>query len=189
MKYVLFIHIMPRKGEDLFWYMGKMDNYKIKKLFVNFVTGSLSFIAGILLMDNKMQKKIDEEKKMNGKNVCIMKMLNQWIRNKNEGKSIAEYLLVNGYKRVAIYGMGFVGENLFEELRHTGIEVKYAIDNNADNLAYGNLNIIKPDKNMKHIDVIIVTAIYYYDEIEETLRTITDDSVISLEEIIYNLKG
>ena len=116
-----------------------------------------------------------------------MQMLNRWIRNKNEGKNIAEYLLANGYEQVAIYGLGFVGESLYDELKHTDVEVKYAIDNNADNLVYENLTIIKPTKNMEHVDVIIVTAVYFYDDIEDMLRTITGDKVISLEDIVYDL--
>jgi hypothetical protein len=79
----------------------------MQNLIANLIIGSLGFTIGASIVDNKMQKKLAEEKKVNLKNVCIMQMLNRWIRNNNEGKNIAEYLLANGYKQVAIYGLSF----------------------------------------------------------------------------------
>lgn len=33
------------------------------------------------------------------------------------------------YKKVAIYGMSYVGENLIEEIKETNVEAVYGIDN------------------------------------------------------------
>lgn len=43
-----------------------------------------------------------------------------------------DYFLRNGYKKITIYGMRYVGETLLDELKNSEINVVYGIDKNAD---------------------------------------------------------
>ena len=110
----------------------------------------------------------------------------QWLRIRQEGKSLVEYFEKNNFKTVAIYGMKELGERLYDELENSGIEVRYIIDRNADSI-YADVDVVTPDDELEPVDVIVVTAIYYFDEIEDMLSEKVDYPVISLEDILYEV--
>ena len=64
--------------------------------------------------------------------------------------------------------------------------MRYAIDKNAD-MIYANVDVVTPDDELEPVDVIVVTAIYYFDEIEEDLSEKVDCPIISLEDILYEI--
>ena len=55
-------------------------------------------------------------------------LLDWWLELQEQGKDIAKYLIVNGYKTVAIYGLGRIGRHLLTVLNKHSVKVKYAID-------------------------------------------------------------
>lgn len=110
----------------------------------------------------------------------------QWLRIRQEGKTLVEYFEKQGYKTVAIYGLKELGERLYDELQGSGITVKYVIDKNADSI-YADVDVVTPDDELEPVDVIVVTAIYYFDEIEEMLSAKVDYPIVSLEDILYEV--
>lgn len=122
------------------------------------------------------------------KNDSIIKMFNQWLIIKQEDKQIAEYFKENHYKKIAIYGMGYAGERLLGELKGTGIEVAYAVDQNTDRMLEETILISKEEiPKQSEVDAIVVTAITFFDDIEEEICDMVDCPVISLQDIIYEL--
>lgn len=114
-------------------------------------------------------------------------MLNQWLILKQEGKNLSEYFVTNGYKTIAIYGMGEMGNRLYDELKGSGITVKYAIDKNAAS-TYSELDVIDPDvAEFEAVDAIVVTATFAFDEIEEMLSEKVDFPIVSLEDVVYEV--
>ena len=69
------------------------------------------------------------------KNDSIIKMFNQWLIIKQEGKSVDAYFKENNYKKIAIYGMGYAGRRLLDDLKGTGIEVVYTVDRKMNNVS------------------------------------------------------
>ncbi len=100
--------------------------------------------------------------------MALFMLMNRWVKVKQENKSIAEYLLKMGIKNIAIYGMSYVGEALLNELVDSEVNVKYAIDKKADEM-YSDIELLSPDDKLKEVDAVIVTAITFYEEIEEML--------------------
>ena len=123
---------------------------------------------------------------MSDKHLGLFLLMNQWVQVKQEGKNLSSYFENNGYKRIAIYGMSYVGETLLEELKNTKTEVKYSIDKNA-NALYADINIVSPDGELEEVDAIVVTSIFYMDEIEEMLSKKVSYPIISLEDILYEV--
>ncbi len=122
------------------------------------------------------------------KNEAILKMFNQWLIAKQEGRPLADYFRENGYQKIAIYGMSYAGERLLDDLKGTGIEVAYAVDQKADRIFAETKLVTKegiPER--EPVDAVVVTAIYWCDEIEEELGGLVDCPVISLEDILYGL--
>lgn len=88
---------------------------------------------------------------------------------RQEGKTLVEYFEKQNYKNIAIYGMKELGECLYDELQGVGITVCYIIDKNA-NAIYSEVDVVLLESDLEPVDVIAVTAIYYFNEIEEILR-------------------
>lgn len=135
------------------------------------------------------QASVKKIKKMNegGAKVHELYMaFDQWLQIRQEGKTLVEYFTKNGYKTVAVYGMKELGERLIDELKGSGVTVSYAIDKNADCI-YAEVDVVTPDEELAEVDVIVVTAITYFDEIEEMLCEKVDCPIISLEDILYEI--
>lgn len=117
----------------------------------------------------------------------VLKLMNQWIRLKQRGKNLAEYLTHRNYREIAIYGMGEVGESLISELHNSDIVVKYAIDINKD-MIFSPIKIYGIEDEYESVDVLIVTAVYFFKEIKRTMNEKIKCPIISLEEIVYEMK-
>lgn len=128
---------------------------------------------------NQKSEKVDKFKN-------YYNMLNQWLMLKQEGKSLEKWFIENEYKTVAIYGMGEMGNRLYDELKNTSVEVKYGIDKNAGS-TYSDLEVRSLDDCLEEVDVVIVTAIFAFDEIEEEIGDIILSPIISLEDVVYEV--
>lgn len=151
---------------------------------ISTIIGAITGALGQGLVKNKI---IDEKNKKVDKFKAYYNMLNQWLQLKQEGKSLEEYFATNNIHTIAIYGMGEMGNRLYEELKNTNIEVRYAIDKNADS-TYSEINVIDLESgDLDEVDAIVVTAIFAYDEIEEKINNVVNYSVVNLEDIVYSV--
>lgn len=130
--------------------------------------------------------KIKETGKMSEKHLALFLMMNQWVKVKQEGKNLVTYFEKEGYHRIAIYGMSYAGETLLDELKGTSIEVAYGIDKKSDSL-YADIDIVSMDDVLEEVDVVVVTAISFFDEIEEKLSEKVSCPIISLEDVLYEV--
>lgn len=126
---------------------------------------------------DKKQGKVDKFK-------SYYNMLNQWLIIKQEGGSLQDYFEKNNYNRIAIYGMGEMGNRLYDELKNSNITLAYAIDKDADSI-YADLKVVSKEDELQEVDVIVVTATFAFDEIKEELEKKTNIPIISLEDIVY----
>ncbi len=158
----------------------------MKKLFL--ITASvLSGIAlGMAVMSRAVSKQLKEKQEMSDKHLTLFLLMIQWIRLKQEGKNIASYLKSKGYKKIAVYGMSYVGQALINELSGTEIEVAYGIDKNADTI-YSSVDVVSMESDLKKVDAVIVTAVTFFDDIEEKLSARLECPVVSLENILYEV--
>lgn len=143
-------------------------------------------VAGGIAVRQESTKKISQMREDGAKVHELYMASNQWLQLRQEGKSLAEYFKRNNYKTIAVYGMKDLGQRLCDELKGSGVTVAYAIDKNADSI-YADMDIVTPDEELAPVDVIVVTAITYFDEIEENLAAKVDYPIISLEDILYEM--
>ena len=94
--------------------------------------------------------------------------MNRWVKVKQENKVNSRISSKNGYKKYCNLWMSYVGEALLNELVDSEVNVKYAIDKKADEM-YSDIELLSPDDKLKEVDAVIVTAITFYEEIEEML--------------------
>jgi len=141
-------------------------------------------VAGVMSQTETKQK--EYYKKLSDKHLKLYLLMNEWVKVKQNNKLVEQYLEKEGYKKIAIYGMNFVGETLLRELEGTNITVVYGIDKNAANL-FADIDLITPEEEFEPVDAIIVTPITFFNEIERELSTKVDCPIISIEDIIYDL--
>ena len=150
----------------------------------------LSALSGAAIGAGVMGKTMFEEKEKikakSDKHLALFLMMNQWVKVKQKGKNLSEYFEKNGYKKIAIYGMSYAGETLVDELKDTGITVAYGIDKNSY-IIYGDVDIVSMDDELESVDAVVVTAITFFDEIEEKLSVKVDCPIVSLEDILYEV--
>lgn len=132
--------------------------------------------------NQQVEKKAEKVDKFKG----YYSMLNQWLILKQEGKCLCEYFKANDYKTVSIYGMGEMGNRLYDELKNSDIEVKYAVDQNAAS-TYSELDVIDKEDDFEKVDVMVVTATFAFDEIEDELSAKVDFPIVSLEDVVYEI--
>ncbi len=113
-------------------------------------------------------------------------LLNRWMLLKDRGKSFDAFFQENGYKKIAIYGIGHFGKHLFSELKNSNIEIVYFIDNRVK---YWNTNIpiITSTDAFDEVDAIIVTPIEEFINIKNELGKKVTYPIISLEEVLWEI--
>lgn len=161
----------------------------MKKSIISVLSAVTGAVAGAAIGAGTVGKitgeSLEKMQQMSNKHLALFLMMNQWVQVKQEGKNLSDYFEKKGYKKIAIYGMSYVGETLLNELKGSEIEVVYAIDKNSNQIS-ADVSIVSVDDYLEEVDAIVVTAISFFDEIEETLSTKLHCPILSLEDIIYD---
>lgn len=156
---------------------------KVLKTMVSTIVGAVAGAIAVFKVQEGFLVKKDE--KIN-KFKAYYNVLNQWLIVKQNGKNLYQYFEKNSYKTVAIYGMGELGNRLYDELKDTDIEVKYVVDQNADT-TYSEVEVLGKEDALEEVDVMVVTAIFAYDKIERDMRKKISAPIISLNDVVYDL--
>ena len=154
-----------------------------KRFFIGTALGVPLGFWGKMVLDSKILK-INDKKTDKFKKYYIL--LDQWLSMKQTKTDITGYFKENGYEKIAIYGMGELGNRLYDELKDTDIYVAYGIDKN-NKTSYPGLKIYSLEDDFENADVIVVTAIFAYSIIKKELAEKTNIPVISLEDVIYGI--
>lgn len=159
----------------------------MKKGGVAVLSTLVGAVAGAVGTNYLAEKKVEQKAAKVDKFKSYYNMLNQWLSLKQEGKSLEKYFVDNGYKTIAIYGMGEMGNRLYDELKDSKeVTIKYAVDQNAAS-AFSELEVMDIEDELEAVDAIVVTAIFAFDEIEEQLSQKIDFQIVSLEDVVYEI--
>lgn len=112
--------------------------------------------------------------------------LKKWFGAKQKGICISDFFTYNAYKKIAIYGMSDLGIYLYQELAETEVEVSYGIDRRADKLDV-EIPVFTVEEELPVVDAVVVTAVYFFDQIEELLKNKVGCPVLSLEDILQSI--
>ena len=136
--------------------------------------------------ENFLHKEFLEREKNVQKYRQFYKLLLCWIKKIQNQKSIIEYLQKQNLNKITVYGYGDVGKLLYNELINTNIVVTEILDK-RDIRTENNLVIKKPQDGNRDVDAIIVTAIYYFDEIKKELCQLGYKNIISLQKLVEEM--
>lgn len=148
------------------------------------LTALVGYVGGVIGTKLTKEKWKAQVKQGSNKYWQSYLMMDRWVRIKQEGKSLANYFYEKGYKSIAIYGMNHSGITLLDELSASEIEVKYGIDANADQI-YSDIPVVKLTDQLDEVDAVIVTPIYYFDEIEKDVSEKMLCPIIPLDDVVF----
>lgn len=114
-------------------------------------------------------------------------VLKEWFKLNKQGKTLVGYFESNAYKNIAVYGMTELGQFLVSELSLSSVYVKYGIDRRAEELN-AEVPILTMEDELPMVDVVVVSAVFYFDEIASELQNKIECPVISLEDVLYSME-
>jgi predicted dinucleotide-utilizing enzyme len=116
------------------------------------------------------------------------KLLNKWMKLKEDEIYIADFLTSKQIFNIGVYGYGVMGKHLIRELNLKQYSVVWVMDQKAQGDMYCK-KIVRPgDKeSTKDVELIVITSIDYLEEIEFQFLKNGNDKIISIEELIDNV--
>jgi len=115
-----------------------------------------------------------------------LKIMNYWFINKG---IVANYCKLNNFKTVAIYGKGYFGDCIANELDENDISVRYFIDRAAKKL-YDERPIKTLDDQLENVDVVIISLLKYSKEVNNEIQKKygSTTKIVWIEAVIYGGK-
>ncbi len=126
---------------------------------------------------------VELEKKLQ-KSVLFYWVFTRWIDLKIKGVCISDILHKLEFHNIAIYGYAELGQLLCKELMNTEIHISYLIDKRVKKTGIENLPVYIPQRGLLKVDAIVVTAVYYFDEIEKELLQMGYQNIISFRTLL-----
>lgn len=157
----------------------------MKNKLVICLTGILSFGVGFFLGGKMLVGMINDYKMRMERNLSNMMLFNDWLEFIYSGESIEQYFLNHGYKKIMIYGYGYIGKLLTQALSDTGIEVVAIMDKAASSDEMD--TVIGVGSSIPDVDCIVVTPVFYFDTIYNMLREKTNIPVISMQSVVEKI--
>lgn len=109
-----------------------------------------------------------------------------WMNLLQTNHSIAEYFTCTD--RVAVYGMGKIGENICRELSVHGINLVCGIDKNSigENKTIG-LTVYPPNVQLPDTDYIIISVAYLADVVAGAINVSSGVKILTIDELIEKI--
>lgn len=152
---------------------------KYRACLANLPDGFLENYIAIDLNKFNDNEVISREEKI-GKLTIHNRLLESWIKSLlNGNNAIAEFLSSNNVSSVSIYGFSDIGQMLETQIiKIKGVQLVDVFDRRKLD------GCISPEHGDKSVDIVIVTAVYYYNEIQDDLKKLGYKFVVSLENVL-----
>lgn len=118
------------------------------------------------------------------KSILFYQILTRWVEMKIKGYSIAEVIKKRGFYKVAVYGYAEIGKLLCQELAQAGMEAAYVLDRKVTHTEDEKISVFVPQKGLPEVDAVVVTAVYYFHEIEKELIEMGFHNIVSLRDLM-----
>lgn len=142
--------------------------------------GAGLFLSGFYLGGKCLVSMINNEKTRADRNSANMHLFNDWLTFLYADGQMEVYFHKNGFHRIMIYGFGLIGARLTQALQKTDIEIVAVMDKAAYSGVDG---VIGTEADIPDCDCIVVTPVFYYEEICSMLKERTNIPVVSVRDI------
>lgn len=122
-----------------------------------------------------------------GQNIIKKRVLEEitqrWLSVKLENKFLSDALLQRQIQTVAIYGMGYLGCCVYDELENSRVEAVYVMDQRMHHADAG-IRIVGLEDSLPKVDAVIITVLWGISEVCSLIKTKCDYRILTLEEIL-----
>ena len=118
------------------------------------------------------------------KEYFMYEFMNRWLMLKQQGISVGLFFAQKKIETIAIYGVHHMGQRLYDELKNSGITVKYGIDRNHPESEW-EVPIRHPNNAMEKVDAVVITPVFDFLEIRNSLNAILSCPMFSIEEVLF----
>lgn len=108
---------------------------------------------------------------------------NLWLMLKNKNRSVCRYLQEKGFHDIAIYGNGYLGKQLYEELKTHNVSIRYFIDRDAAYMEE-EVPVYTLEEQPEKVDIIIVTLTKKDENFRKVLENKAKTTVWYIEELL-----
>lgn len=109
-----------------------------------------------------------------------IRLLCTWLQLKQQGIQLETFFIENGYYNIGIYGLGYFGKFLLNELRNSTIKVSFLVDRNTK--LESEYPLYLPEDILPGADVIVVSVVHQFDLIKSRMKCAAQ--VISLQDVV-----
>ena len=173
-------------GEGMHLEPDEKDGYKYLEQIQKAKEEYPDILDSIDSMEEKYREELSEcilPKQKRSKDSIYLNLLDLWLVLKEDNKSLEKFFYTRGYEKICIYGMGVLGEHLYEELRGSVIEILYVVDRDRDR-QYP-IQHFTPDEELPDADAMIVTAVLSFANIRDVYKDSFHGRIISIEEVLH----
>lgn len=151
-----------------------------------FVFGfSIGFLLSTMAFFFFFGKFILKERNNNIKYKILFELLGLWNIKEEKGYKFGSRIDKNECRTIGIYGVGVLGKKLVNVLCSEGFEC-VLIDSNAS-VQFENKHVFSINEILPAMDLLIVTPITYFDEIEKSMSGKVNCPIVSLKKVIEEL--
>lgn len=153
----------------------------MKKGILPLITAG-AFGTGFFLGGKMLVSMVNDYKTGMKRSHSNMMLLNDWLCFLYSGGCVETYFCDHGYDKIMIYGNGYIGARLLQAMAGSDTEVVAIMDKVVPTDKSG--IVIGIDAEIPDVDCIVVTPVYYQNEIYSMLREKTDIPIVSIETVI-----
>lgn len=111
--------------------------------------------------------------------------MNQWLSLKQRGVSLSSFFVRRNIDSIAIYGIHYMGQRLYDELKGSPVKAAYAIDRNPDGYGWA-IPVFHPEDRLEAVGAVVITPVFDFDAVRNMLCEKLDCPMVSIEEILYD---
>jgi len=134
----------------------------------------------IILEIEKLEKKSEKYQD-------LWNLAETWLQLKERKIKIADYLLEQNIRTIAIYGLSKLGIHLAEELRDTDVTVSYGIDKNGS-MERMDFPVYPLGDNLPIVNAVILTM-HEGEQLKWKMEERLNCQVITLKELLHECKS
>lgn len=93
----------------------------MKKSILSILSMAAGAAAGVAVsaatVGKEQNKTISKKQQLADKHLAMVKVYDEWLKVRQDGRSLVQYFEKRGYKNIAIYGMSYLGKALSENYK------------------------------------------------------------------------
>lgn len=129
----------------------------------------------------EVKKILIQERKLH----FLYEFMNRWLFLKQQGINLSSFFIEKKLNSIAIYGVHYMGQRLYDELHGSLIKILYVIDRCPKRLDW-KIPILHPDDILESVDAVVITPIFDYLEIKDSLSVKLNCPMFSIEDILFH---